>query len=103
MRVHVDARSWLVQQPLKLLAHGTQTHSPANQSGCSDGCLLAQNAEQQMLGADVIVREPVRFLGGEMQTALHLLAERNLDGGKHFLAENGPSFEFTADVVLRNP
>ena len=60
--------------------------------------LFAQDAEQQVLGADVVVQQPVGFLGGELQHALGFGAERNLDRGRDLLAEDRAAFDFLADV-----
>ena len=61
--------------------------------------LLAQDAEQQVLGADVVVQQPIGFFGRELQHALGLGAERNFDGGRDLLAEDRPAFDFLADVL----
>ena len=63
------------------------------------GPLLAQDAEQQVLGADVVVQQPVGFLGRKLQHALGFGAERDLDRGRHLLAEDRAAFDFLADVL----
>jgi hypothetical protein len=50
-----------------------------------------------MLGADVVVQQPIRFLGGILQYAFGFRAEGNLDRGGHLLPKNSPSFDFLAD------
>ena len=62
------------------------------------GPLFAQDAEQQMLGADVVVQQPVGLFGRELQHALGFGAERDLDRGRDLLAEDGAAFDFLADV-----
>ena len=63
-------RGLLVEQLDDVLAHGVQAHPLFHQDGGRDRPLLAQDAEQQMLGADVVVQQPVGFLGGELQHPL---------------------------------
>ena len=60
---------------------------------------LAQDAEQEVLGPDVVVQQPIRLLGGELQHALRLRAERDLDRRRHLLAEDGAALDFLADVL----
>src|SRR5205823_14737362 len=69
------------------------------EDGRGDRSLVAEDAEQEMLGPDVVVQQPIRFLGGELQHALGLRAERNLDRCRDLLAEHGASFNFLADVL----
>ena len=54
--------------------------------------------EEQVLGPDVVVQQPVGFLGGELQDALGFGAEGDLDRGRDLLAEHGPAFDFLADA-----
>jgi hypothetical protein len=51
-----------------------------------------------MLGPDVVVEQAIRFFGRELQDALGLRAERDLDRGRNLLAEHGAAFDFLADV-----
>ena len=61
--------------------------------------LLAENPEQQVLGADVVVKQPIGFLGRKLKNPLGFGAERNLDRGRDLLAENRASFDFLANVL----
>ncbi len=54
-----------------------------------------------MLGADVVVQQPIGFLGGKLQHALGFRAERNLDRGRDLLAKHRAAFDFLADVLER--
>src|SRR4051812_39888588 len=54
-----------------------------------------------MFGADVVMEETVGFLGGELQDALGLRAERDLDRGRDLLAEHRATFDFLADIFER--
>ena len=94
-------RRLLVQQLDDVLADGVQAHPLFHQDGRRHRALFAQDAEQQMLGADVVVQQPIGFFGRELQHALGFRAERDLDRGGHLLAEHGPAFDFLADVFER--
>ena len=101
--VSFDARQrgLLVQQLDDVLADGVQAHPLFHQDGGGDRPLLAQDAEQQVLGADVVVQQPVGFFGRKLQHALGFGAERDLDRGRHLLAEDRAAFDFLADVFER--
>jgi hypothetical protein len=62
------------------------------------GPLFAKDAEQQVLGANVVVQQPVGLFGCKLQHALGFGAERDLDRGRNLLPEHGPAFDFLADV-----
>ncbi len=97
----LDARQrrLLVQQLHDVLADGVQPHPPLHQDGRGHRALLAQDAEQQVLGADVVVQQPVGLLGRELQHPLGFGAEGDFDRGGHLLAEHGPPLDLLADVV----
>ena len=78
-----------------------EAHALFHQDGRGDRPLLAQDAEQQMLGADVVVQEAIGFFRGELQDPLGLGAERDLDRGRNLLAKDRAPFDFLADVLER--
>ena len=96
----LDARQrrLLVEQRDDVLADGVEAHPLFHEDGRRDGALFAQDAEQQVLGADVVVQQPVGFFGRELQDALGFRAERNLDRGRDLLAEHRAPFDFLADA-----
>ena len=94
-------RRLLAEQLLDVLADALQAHPLFHQDGGRDGALFAQDAEQQVLGADVVVQQPIGFVGGELQHALRLGAERNLDRGRDLLAEDRAALDFLADTLER--
>ena len=60
-----------------------------------------QQTQQQMLGADVPVRQPLRFFGGIGQHALAFIAQRKIDRGRDLLPNRGVSFDLLADGLDR--
>ena len=66
-----------------------------------EALLFAQQAQQQMLGADVLVVEPLGFLGAVGQHALALVAERQVDRRRNLLANGGVPFDLLADGIER--
>ncbi len=58
---------------------------------------FAQQAQQQMLGTDVLVVQALRFFGAIGEHALALMAERQVHGGGHFLSDRGVRFNLFAD------
>ena len=74
--LHPRQRRLLVEQRDDVLADGVEAHPLFHQDRRRDRALLAQDAEQQVLGADVVVQQPVGFFGRELQHALGFRAER---------------------------
>ena len=99
--LHARQRGLLVQQLDDVLAHGVQAHPLFHEDGRRHRALFAQDAEQQVLGADVVVQQPIGFFGRKLQHALGFGAERNLDRRRDLLAEDRPAFDFLADVLER--
>src|SRR5947207_1133991 len=68
---------------------------------------LAQQPEQQVLGPNVLVREPCRFFRGVRKHALVLIAERQVQGSRDLLPRRRLSFNFLPDRIgvqtLREP
>ena len=94
-------RRLFVEERDDVLADGIQAHPLFEQDGGRHRALLAQDPEQQVLGADVVVQQAIGFFGGKLQHALGFGAERELDRGRHLLAEDRPAFDFLADVFER--
>ena len=62
---------------------------------------LAQQAEQQVFGADVLVREPLRLFGSVGQHTLALVAQRQVNRGGHLFADCRVGLDLLADRVHR--
>jgi hypothetical protein len=71
-------RGLLVEELDDVLPHGVQAHPLLHQDRRGHRALLAQDAEQHVLGADVVVEQAVGFFGGALQHPLGLGAERHL-------------------------
>ena len=69
-------RGLLVQQLDDVFAHLVEAHPLFHEDGRRHRALFAQDAEQQVFGADVVVQEPIGFFGGVLQHALGFGAER---------------------------
>ena len=96
--LHPRERRLLVQERDDVLADGVEAHPLFHEDRRRDGPLLAQDAQQQVLGPDVVVQQPVGFLGGVLQDALGFGAEGDFDRGRDLLAEHGPAFDFLANA-----
>ena len=55
-----------------------------------------------MLGADVGVHQALGFFLGKLEYALGLVAERDLDGGREFLAPRAPTLELGLKQIHRH-
>src|SRR5262249_50712543 len=87
----------LVQELDDVLADGGETHALLGQDPGGDALLLPHQAEQDVLGADVVVEHPLGLLGGETEHALRLGGERDVHGGRHLVAVEGPALDLLAD------
>jgi hypothetical protein len=96
--LHPCQRRLFVQELDDVLANGVQAHPFFHQDGRRHRSLLAQDAEQQVLGPDVVVQQPIGFFRGELQHALGFSAEGNLDRRRHLFPKHGAAFDFLADV-----
>ena len=95
--LHARQRRLLVEERDDVLADRVQAHPLFHQDGRRDRALLAQDPEQQVLGPDVVVQQPIGLFGRELEHALGFRAERNLDRGRDLLAEHRAAFDFLAD------
>ena len=91
-------RGLLVEQRHDVLADRVQPHALFHQDGGRDRALLAQDAEQEVFRADVVVQQPVGFFRRELQHPLGFRAEGNLDRGGDLLAEDRPPLDLLADA-----
>ncbi len=96
---HSRERGLLVQERDDVLPDGVEAHPLLHEDRRRDGPLLAQDAQKQVLGADVVVQQPVGFLGGILENALGLGAEGDFDRGRDLLAEHGPAFDLLANAL----
>ena len=76
----------------ELFADGEQLEAALVQDLRGKAFLFAQQTEEQMLGADVFVREPLGLFRGIGQDALAFIRERQIDGGRDLLADGGVAF-----------
>ena len=96
---HPRQRRLFVEQLDDIFAHGVQAHPFFHQDGRRHRAFLAQDAEQQVLGADVVVQQTVGLFSRELQDPLGFRAERDLHRGGHLLPEHSTAFDFLADVL----
>jgi hypothetical protein len=78
-----------------------EAHPLFEENGGRHRALLAEDAEQQVLGANVVVEQPVRFLGGVLQYPLGLGTERDLHRSGDLLAEDRAALDLLANAFER--
>ena len=66
---------------------------------CGKALFLAQKAEQEVFGANVLVREALCFLSSVGQHALAFIGERQIDGSGYFLADGGVALDLLTNRV----
>ena len=99
--LHPRQRRLLVQQRDDVFAHPIELHPLFHEDGRRHRALLAEDAQQQVLGADVVVQQAIGFFGSELQDALGFGAERDLDRRRDLLAEDGTPLDFLPDRLER--
>ena len=81
----------------QFFADGGEPQPALVQDFGGEALFFAQQAEQQMLGADVLVVQPLGFFGAIGQHALAFVAERQIDGSGNLFANGGVPFDLLAD------
>ena len=66
-----------------------------------EALLFAQQSQQQVLGADMLVIEPLGFLGAIGQHAFAFVAQREIHGGRNLLSNGGVPFDLLAYGIHR--
>ncbi len=91
----------LVEQRDDVLPDGIQAHAFFHQDGGGHRPLFAQDPEQEVLGADVVVEQPIGLFRGELEDPLGFRAERDLDRRRNLLPEHRPPLDLLADAFER--
>ncbi len=82
-----------------LLAHRVDVEAVLRQDAHRGTALDAQDADQQVLGADGGVEHALGFVGGVGEDLLGLFGEGELGGGRDPLDEHALAFDLAADVL----
>ena len=96
--LHSREGGLLVEQRDDIFADRIEPHPLFHEDGRGHGPFFAQDAEQQVLGSDVVVKQPIRFFGSKLQDSLGFSAEGDFDGGRDLLAEDGASLNLLANT-----
>ena len=91
----------LALRTLQLLADGGEPQPALVQNLGGEALLFAQQAQQQVLGPDVLVAQPLGFFGAVGQHALAFVAEGQVHRSGDLLADGGVSFDLLADGFHR--
>ncbi len=86
------------QHPDHLVADLLRVRVEVEQDAGRDALVLAHEAEQDVLGADVVVPEAERLAEGELQNLLRARRERDLAGG-HLFARSDDADDLSTDAV----
>ena len=90
-------RHFFRARPSDLLTNLREAKAALVQNIGGEALLLTQQSEQKMLGSDVLVVQPLGFLGAIGEHALAFVAQRQVDGGGYFLAQRGMRFDLLAN------
>src|SRR5207244_2581923 len=71
------------------------------EDGSRHRSLFAEDPEEEVLGADVVVEQAVGFFGRKLQHPFGFGAERNLHGRGDLLPEHRAAFDFLPDILER--
>src|SRR6185437_1339790 len=81
----------------ELFPDGGETETALMQDFGGETFLFAEQAEQEVLRADVLVIQTFRFFGAIGEDALALMTEGEVDGGGHLVADGCVAFDLLAD------
>jgi hypothetical protein len=87
--------------PGKLFAHSIELHAALLQQLRSKACLLAKQPQQEVLGADMLVAQPLSLFRRVSQNALALIGQWQIDACGDFLACGCARFDLFADRLDR--
>ena len=82
----------------RLFAHAVDVEALGGEDARGRRRLDAQDADQQMLGADVLMQHRLRFVRGVREDLLRLLGERQFGGRGDAVDEEAVAFDFAADL-----
>ena len=94
-------RNFFSRAARQFLARARKPQAAFGQNLRAKALFLAQDAQQQMLGPDVLVPEPLGLFGGEIQDALALLAQRHFHGRGDALANGDARLDLLANRLDR--
>ena len=77
----------------QFLADGRQTEAALVQNLGGEALLFAQQTQQQVLGANVLVGEALSLFRGIGEHTLTLVAQREIDRSRYLLADGGVAFD----------
>ena len=92
----------LLRGARQFLANGRQAQSALVQNLGGKAFLFAQQSQQQMLGANVLVRKALGFFRGVGQHALALVAQGQVHGGRYLLPDRGVGLDLLANGFHRS-
>ena len=94
-------RSFFLRHAGQLIANLRQLQAALLQNLRGKAFLFAQQAQQQMFGADVLVAQPLGFFRRIGQHPLALVRKRQVDAGRDLLADRGVRLNLLADRLHR--
>ena len=94
-------RRLLLRHARQLVANLRQLQAALLQNLRGKALLFAQQAQQQMFGADVLVAQPLGFFRGIGQHPLALVRKRQVDAGRNLLADGGVRLNLLPDRLHR--
>jgi hypothetical protein len=83
----------------RLLAHAVNVEAFRREDARGRRRLHAQNADQEVLGADVLVEHRLRLVRGIREDLLRLLGERQFRGRRDAIDEQSIAFDFPPDLL----
>src|SRR5205814_1377561 len=86
----------------QFLADGAQTQATLVQDFSGKAFLFAQQSQQQMFGADVLMAEALSLFSSISQYALAFIAERKINGRGDLLPDGGMAFNLFTDRLDRS-
>ncbi len=86
----------------KFFPHGRETNATLVQYLGCEALFFAQHAQQEVLRPNVLVRQSLCLFCGIGQYAFALVAQRQVDGSRHFFLNRGMPFDLLTDGLDRS-
>ena len=90
-------RPLVLMRPHQVFANLIEPEAALVENFCGDRFVFAQDAQQQMLGADVPVLQAFAFVCGKAQDALGADRQRQVNGSRDLITQRRAPFDLFAD------
>jgi len=93
---------WFVRLSPEVFLNLDQPQFPFHQNLCGEALFLAQQSKEQVLRADMLIRQALRFLQRIGQHSFGFVAQRKVNRGRNLLSNHGMGLDLLPDGLDRD-